>query len=84
MKKIIYTAFTACILFSACSKRNVDVVEPKNVTNLPQIIVPADEEGGEVEDEDKIEIDIELADQIDLQGEELGGTQIPLDEPVTV
>lgn len=84
MKKIFNTLTLAAVVFSACSKRDLDVVEPNNVNDLPQLILLADEEAGEMEDEDKIEIDFELGDVIDPSGEELGGTQIPLSEDVTV
>lgn len=70
--------------FSACDKKNDDLLTPLSSEEFPQVLVLADEGDGELEDEDKFSFSITLADRKDPDGDELGGKVIPLNAPVTV
>ncbi|MDJ1499668.1 hypothetical protein [Xanthocytophaga agilis] len=77
-------ALLTCGLLAACDKRHDDVVEPISLEKFPKQIVLSDEGDGDIEDEDKVSIGIELLKQYDPSGEELGGIVNPLKEAVTV
>lgn len=85
MKKSIYMLLSVLVVFfSACDKRNDNLVNPLVEGDFPQILLLADEGDGELEDEDKFSFVITLADRKDPEGKELGGKVIPLKEDVTV
>lgn len=85
MKNSIYILLSVMvILFSACDKRNDNLVSPLVEGDFPQILLLADEGDGELEDEDKFSFVITLADRRDPEGKELGGKVVPLQEDVTV
>ena len=83
MKTLKYLVF-AVLFLSACEKKNDDLVSPILEQNFPQILMPADEGDGELEDEDKFSFRITLADRMDPEGKELGGKILPLENDVTV
>ncbi|OOQ57321.1 hypothetical protein [Mucilaginibacter pedocola] len=85
MKKLKYILSLALLLaFTACDKRNDNVVTPNVGDAFPQIIKLADEGDGELEDEDKFSFKIDLADRVDPSGESLEGKIIPLKKTVKV
>lgn len=84
MKKNQTILLGLILLLMACSKKDKDLVTPIDLEDRPQVLIVSDEEGGELEDEDKIKIDIELADVIDSKGEELSGTKMGLSKETTV
>jgi hypothetical protein len=85
MKNSIYMLLSVLVvLFSACDKKNDNLISPLVEGDFPQILMLADEGDGELEEEDKFSFVITLADRKDPEGKELGGTVIPLKEDVTV
>ena len=85
MKKSIYILLSAFIMMlTACDKKNDNLVSPLVEGDFPQILLLADDGDGELEDEDKFNFVITLADRKDPDGKELGGKVIPLQEDVTV
>jgi hypothetical protein len=85
MKNIRYILLPVLmLLFSACDKKNDNLVTPLVETDFPQILLLADEGDGELEDEDKFSFKIKLADKADPDGKELGGKIVPLNDDVTV
>lgn len=83
MKKIT-GACLALIIFiiASCDKKNKDLETP--LKDFPQVVMLADEDDGEIEDEDKFSFKITLADRPDPSGSEPGGTVVPLEKNVTV
>lgn len=85
MKNLTYILLSALMLvFTACDKKNDNLVTPLVETDFPQILMLSDEGDGELEDEDKFSFKITLADRVDPSGEELGGKIVPLKEDVTL
>ena len=59
MKNLRYILLSALIItFSACDKKNDNLVTPLVETDFPQILLLADEGYGELEDEDKFSFKI--------------------------
>jgi hypothetical protein len=72
------TAVVFCCLLAACTREKDDVEELLSIEKYPQVILFDDEEGGELESSDELEVAIKLADRFDGTGGELGGVIEPL------
>lgn len=85
MKSGIYSLAIAISLLSwSCDKKNSDLVEPYTADQFPQVILFDNEGDGDLEDADEFSFSLTLADRVDPEGAELGGTIVPLQEDVTI
>lgn len=86
MKHIFLGAalLAAALAFTGCDDRDKDVVKPLSDTEFPQVMALSDGGDGNLEDDDKASISIELLAEFDPSGKELGGVVNPLTNNVTL
>lgn len=77
MKKLLFAACISSFLISSCSKEKYELVAPISLQERPLQLLLDESESGLVEDDDKIELVLNFADQLDPKGSSLSGVKIP-------
>ncbi|GAB4412382.1 MAG: hypothetical protein OHK0039_18340 [Bacteroidia bacterium] len=72
------------LVLVGCDRLNDGVIYPIDLDDYPQVLRFDDDGDGDIEDGDKVEIVLSLLDRRDPEGEELGGTTVPLTADATV
>ena len=65
MKKLLFAACISSLLISSCSKEKYELVTPISLQERPLQLLLDESESGLVEDDDKIELVLNFADQLD-------------------
>ncbi len=58
--KTIITFFAAALVLASCDRKDEDLIEPRDPSDFPIVILLSDEEDGDMEDNDEVGIGLEI------------------------